>query len=1384
VYGAYTGATQNGWSTNLAGFYTDGMSAYLTFPAFTYESSDEFVTVYFSRFDTESCCDFLSVQVQTNITSGSFVALTPYYISVLPASAGAPVNNTFNPAISGGSNLITSASVAFKYPASIPTGTPIRVRVLFGSDGSVVQTGVGIQSVYVCGQSPLFAPTLQPSVSPTRSPSTTAFPTKSPTVSPSPSPTSTPTGCVVALTLTDSYGDGWNGAIISINGTLIGSLFNSGYTYNHPLFSLPLGSTTPIVKIAAGSWPTEVGFIVRKDSYSGTVLYTLAASGLFFSTAINGQIVALTCSANGVLSVGQATNSPTASPTRNPTASPSTTSFPTKSPTTSPTPSPTRTRVVCLGTPVQIESGGAHACVLSSEGEVMCWGSNYDGQLGNWPSQNDFGDNEPVSAAEPVQLPPGTKATHVCTGLSHTCALLNDSSVACWGYNGNGQLGNSNTNVNINPFVSGPPPRVTVTSNPSLSVTQVACGQSHTCALLSNGDISCWGANFNGQLGRGTITSVLNPGLFPPTHVTTNASVSVVKLSLGSYHSCALLSNGYVTCWGYNQYGQLGVLNSTSLNNASSVVPIQLLNSTAYTAVQIDAGDSHTCALLSDWSVHCWGLGSSGQLGYSSTVNVADSVLRQFRGPVAITTNASIHVVQLSAGYGHTCARFNDGSLKCWGDNLGGALGVTTSVSNIGISPSTAVINYGPVATGATRANAALDLCTGFYYTCSIFNTEPTRDLVCWGSGFNGRLGTGNTTSQDNVTALPSIPACTDTYTAQPTAYPTLSPTRSPSTTAFPTKSPTVSPSPSPTRTPTECVVALTLTDSYGDGWNGAIISINGTLIGSAFNTGTVYNHPLFSLPLGSTTPIVKIAAGNFPTEVGFIVSQDSYSGPIRYTLAENGLFVSTAINGPLVALTCSANGVLSVGVATQSPTASPTQSTTASPTLSPALSSTLSPTLSPTPSPTRTRVGCLGTPVQIESGGSHACVLSSEGEVMCWGSNFYGQLGNWPTGQNLGDNELVSTAEPVQLPLDRKATQVCAGLSHTCALLNDSSVVCWGQNAFGQLGNQNTGVDINPFVSGPPQPVTVTSNSTLSVTQVDCGWYHTCVVLSSGDISCWGQNNNGQLGRNGIVNVYTPEAFPPTHVTSNSAVSVVKLSLGSYHSCALLSDGTVTCWGWGSSGRLGTLSITSLNNATNVVPIQLLNGIAYTAVQIQAGGSHTCALLNDSSVHCWGLGVSGRLGYSSTANVADSIFRPFRGPVAITTNTSIHVVQLSAGSVHTCARFNDGSLKCWGSNLNGLLGISTSTTSVGSSVGTAVVNYPQIDTGTARAHVAIDLSSGDSFTCSLFNTEPTRDVVCWGLGSEGQLGTGNTTSQFNVSALASIPACNDTYTPQPTASP
>jgi alpha-tubulin suppressor-like RCC1 family protein len=241
-----------------------------------------------------------------------------------------------------------------------------------------------------------------------------------------------------------------------------------------------------------------------------------------------------------------------------------------------------------------ISAGLFHACALLSSGTASCWGDNAYGQLG---------DGTTTSSTTPVPVTNLSGVVAVSAGDYHSCALLSNGTIACWGENSFGQLGNG-TRTNS-------PTPVAVTN--LTGAAAVSVGLLHTCALLLNGTAECWGQNRHGELGNGTTSS------FSSTPVAVSNLSGVTGLSVGDAHTCALLSGGNVVCWGNNSYGQLG-------NGTTGISTLPVAVSSLSGAVSISAGLLHTCALLADSSVECWGYNQLGELGDGTTTNSSTPV--------------------------------------------------------------------------------------------------------------------------------------------------------------------------------------------------------------------------------------------------------------------------------------------------------------------------------------------------------------------------------------------------------------------------------------------------------------------------------------------------------------------------------------------------------------------------------------------------------------------------------------------------------------------------------------------------------------------------------------------------------------------------------------
>jgi alpha-tubulin suppressor-like RCC1 family protein len=281
---------------------------------------------------------------------------------------------------------------------------------------------------------------------------------------------------------------------------------------------------------------------------------------------------------------------------------------------------------------------------------------------------------------------------------------------------------------------------------------------------------------------------------------------------------------------------------------------------------------------------------------------------------------------------------------------------------------------------------------------------------------------------------------------------------------------------------------------------------------------------------------------------------------------------------------------------------------------------------------------------------------LTSSGSVKCWWYNSYGQIGN---GNNTDSNVPVDVSG-----LSSGVSAIYAGHYHTCGLLTSGGVKCWGFNGHGELGNGNT-ADSNV-------PVDVSGLSS-GVNAISAGYGHTCALLTSGGVKCWGWNNFGELG-NGDNN----ESNVPVDVSGLSS-GVSAISAGSYHSCALMDSGGVKCWGYNGHGQLGNGNYSDSN-----VPVDV-SGLSSGVSAISAGYAHTCGLLTSGGVKCWGANYYGQLGNGN--NTRSNV------PVDVS-GLSSGVSAISAGGDHTCAMTSGGSVKCWGYNYYGQLGNGNNTDS------------------------------------------------------------------------------------------
>lgn len=308
----------------------------------------------------------------------------------------------------------------------------------------------------------------------------------------------------------------------------------------------------------------------------------------------------------------------------------------------------------------------------------------------------------------------------IATSIAHTCALTKatDAGVRCWGANVMGQLGDGTTEQRTSP--------VDVVGLSS-GVKAVGVGDAFSCALLTNGQVQCWGLNSVGQLGNNSVSSSSSP-ITVLDATTSTALTGATLLSVGAYHACAVLSSGGAKCWGGNVMGQLG---DGSLTNRSMAVDVLGFTSNVKT---IDAGSNHTClASLSPNRIYCFGRNDNYQLGDGT--NTWSSV------PVMVPGYSN--AIEVSAGNQHSCARLDSGALICWGGNSEGAIGDgTTSTAQ---SPVTVINGGSPF----ERVSA------GLAHTCA--TNQMDGKVTCWGRGEEGQNGDGGFNQRNSPTALNPI---------------------------------------------------------------------------------------------------------------------------------------------------------------------------------------------------------------------------------------------------------------------------------------------------------------------------------------------------------------------------------------------------------------------------------------------------------------------------------------------------------------------------------------------------------------------------------------------------------------------------------------------------
>jgi alpha-tubulin suppressor-like RCC1 family protein len=707
------------------------------------------------------------------------------------------------------------------------------------------------------------------------------------------------------------------------------------------------------------------------------------------------------------------------------------------------------------------------------------------------------------------------------------------------------------------------PPDVLPDVAPSGDWLSVVANSEYTCALKLDHTLWCWGDDQSGQLGLGSGANEIAI----PTQVGT---AQWTQLSAGSYHVCGLQTDGSLWCWGRNNEGELGIDESGG-TIYWQYEPARVAGSVTFT--QVAAGYLHTCAVASDQTQYCWGENSYGQFGTGTQGGS--------RVPVQVSTAATL---QVAAGGYMTCAIRSDHSLWCSGYNYFGELGDGSSGSTTGGG-----YHLSPVqAAGSWNKVVAISI-----HTCGITTTGHLR---CWGWNAHGNLGDGTTTDR----WVPEVVGAdhadwTDVAVGGQHTCGTraggalycwgnddrgqlaLSEDRAP-----------INASPM-------LVEGVTGVTSIGAGaWH--TCAVTGTHLLEC--TGVAALGQLGDGTSSRRQP-VQVAGGWDQLSAGY------------------GTTCARASDGTLSCWGDNTVGELATNRAVPSNV--------------PALASVPAPTAIATGAihacevTSAGEVWCWGYPSYEETGDpnavrmtpgvvagvtasvisarDHTCTIpTSGGGLWCWGNNFYAQLGIGSTTQTYLPNHVLTGQTFIAVAAGGEFYR--AGRGHTCAINAATTLACWGDNYFGQIGNGTTSTT----------PVTSPALLGSGWSAVALGGHHSCAITSAGKLACWGQDNAGQLGDG------APSNTPVTTPSALASGAWAKVALGEVHTCGIQTDGTLWCWGFNLRGQLG--DGTAVDKS---VPTQV--GTDTDWVAVTAGEMHTCALKSDQSLWCWGLGDTGQVG-------------------------------------------------------------------------------------------------------------------------------------------------------------
>jgi alpha-tubulin suppressor-like RCC1 family protein len=918
-------------------------------------------------------------------------------------------------------------------------------------------------------------------------------------------------------------------------------------------------------------------------------------------------------------------------------------------------------------TVIVVAVGYNHSLALCRDGRLVAWGLNNEGQLGT-------GDKTASSEPVPVNqegILAGKDIVAIRAGSSFSVALCSDGTLATWGGNAFGKLGNGGAVGSLLP--------VLVDTSGVLAgkmPVEIACGSSHVLVRCADGSLVSWGNNFYGQLGNTSTTDSNAPVLVERSGAL--QSRTVVSLSAGSSMSFAVCSDGSYATWGESYFaGDPKILTPVSRSIVNKTVAIA------------NGGYNFVRVLLTDGGFFTMGSNENGQLGNDTTVRSFDLV------PV------------------------NRGIIKP-GERFAGVLSGPTSYHSLALIASpvgaitdtreaTSIVDSGAVLEGTVNANGTnasvtfqYGLTVNYGSTVAATPSSLTGNTVTAVSAAVSGLLPGNTYHYRVSAADASGTAFGPDRTFTTTEFATLAglsldsgqlvPGFSPQLDAYETVVPfstaalqvtAQATSPAATvqvqaapATPGSASVAVPLavgTNAVNvvvrseDGINTKTYRITVTRLPQAFTFNSASDVPVSVGDFEATGLTASFVLNFLPTPgTRLTVVDNRGSGPIRgnFSNLAQGQIVKLAFGGiyyPFAADYSGGTGndlvlhwanVRLIGWGIDSSNQLGTAAT------EPASSRKL-----PVPVD-MTGVLAGRTVIAVSTGMDQTIALCADGQLVKWG------IGS-PKPSWVNADGALSGKTPVA---------VASGEKHVLVLCSDGSLVTWGSNVYSQLGTGNS--------QNSDTPVAVVQSGVLlgkTPIAIAAGTYHNLVLCSDGTLVAWGNNNFGMLGDNTNV-----RPLVPVRVKADGALAgktVITIAAGGGHSLALCADGSLAAWGDNSKGQLGIGSTTSSRVPVLVDRSGVLAG--KTIVGIGAGQSQNLLRCSDGSLFSWGENTEGQLGNSSKTQSSVPVAVVQSGVLAGKT-----VVSITAGLRHFLAHCSDGTLASWGANTFGQLGNNSQTSS------------------------------------------------------------------------------------------